>query len=97
MSRKNETMTERDRLANELNIICPELCETFCGNISCASCITDGLKKVGYRRETDVAAEIFEEIESFIIDQCSLTNLDVKQIYTKVSKMRKHYREKNNG
>ena len=48
----------------------------------------------GYRKASDVAEEIFEEIENFIIDQCSLTNGDVKQIYTKVRAMRKHYREK---
>ena len=94
MSRKNETMTERDRLANELNIICPELCETFCGNMSCTSCLSEGLAKAGYRKASDVAAEIFEEIENFIIDQCSLTNPNVRQIYTKVREMRKNYREK---
>lgn len=59
-------MTNRDMLANDLNAICCELSETFCGNMSCTSCLSEGLAKAGYRKATDVAAEIFAEIERLL-------------------------------
>lgn len=45
----------------------------------------------GYRREDHVAAEILEEIENYLIDECFITDPTVADIYDKVRAMRKRY------
>lgn len=50
-------------IANDLNMHCCSLAEQFCGEMSCNACISNWLYTAGYRKASDVAREIFEEIE----------------------------------
>ena len=55
--------------------------------------VAEELHNEGYRKESDVAAEIFAEIEDFIIDQCFLTDAGVAKIYKKLVEVKKQYME----
>ncbi len=61
-----ERLTERDLFANDVLSCCADLADTFCGDNSCVTCITDKLMKLGYRKVSDVAREIFAEIEETV-------------------------------
>lgn len=52
-----------EEIANDLNMHCCSLAEQFCGEMSCNSCITNYLYNAGYRKASEVAEEIFAEIE----------------------------------
>lgn len=52
-----------EEMANDLAKICPDLVENCCGQVNCVTHLTLSLSKMGYRKSTDVAREIFEEIE----------------------------------
>ena len=58
-----ERLTERDLFANDVKSCCEDLADTFCGDNSCVTCITDKLMNLGYRKASDVAREIFAEID----------------------------------
>jgi hypothetical protein len=58
MSRDKQT-----EIANDLNMHCVSLSEQFCGEMSCNACISNWLYNAGYRKASDVAEEIFVEIE----------------------------------
>ena len=49
-------------IANDLNMHCCSLAEQFCGEMSCNACISNWLYYAGYRKSTDLAREIFEEM-----------------------------------
>lgn len=51
------------------------------------------MRQLGYRKASDFAAEIFAEIEDFIIDQCFLTDVGVAKIYKKLVEVKKQYTE----
>ena len=53
-----------EEMANDLAKICPDLVENSCGQVNCVTHLTLSLSKMGYRKSTDVAREIFEEIEA---------------------------------
>lgn len=55
-----ERLTERDRFANDVKSCCADLADTFCGDNSCVTCITDSLMKLGYRRASDILNEVVE-------------------------------------
>ena len=57
MSRDKQT-----EIANDLNMHCVSLSEQFCGEMSCNACISNWLYNAGYRKSTEIAEEIFEEI-----------------------------------
>ena len=59
-------LTESEILANDIAQICPDLVNSGCGDLSCVTCLTKGLEQIGYRKASDVAREIFEEIEKLI-------------------------------
>ena len=52
-----------EEMANDLAKICPDLVENCCGQINCVTHLTLSLSKMGYRKASEVAREIFEEIE----------------------------------
>ena len=58
MSRDKQT-----EIANDLNMHCVSLSEQFCGEMSCNACISNWLYNAGYRKSSEIAEEIFEEIE----------------------------------
>ena len=55
-------LTDVDILANDINKHCIDLSQTYCGGTSCTSCLAHALTEKGYRKSTDVAREIAEEI-----------------------------------
>lgn len=55
-----------EEIANDLNFHCCSLAEQYCGEMSCNACLTNWLYTAGYRKSTDVAREIFEEIEKVV-------------------------------
>ena len=59
-------LTDVDILANDINEHCIDLSQTYCGGTSCTSCLGHALTEKGYRKSTEVAREIFEEIEQKI-------------------------------
>ena len=61
MSRDKQT-----EIANDLNMHCVSLSEQFCGEMSCNACISNWLYNAGYRKSSEVAEEIFAEIEKRI-------------------------------
>lgn len=58
-----ESMTERDRFANDVYLCCADLAETYCGDNSCVTCITDKLMKKGYRKASEVAREFIDWLQ----------------------------------
>ena len=59
-------LTEVDILANDLNQHCADLAENYCGGLTCLSCLAHALTEKGYRKASDVAREIFEEIGELV-------------------------------
>lgn len=57
-------ISDVDILANDINQHCPDLAENYCGDTHCVSCLAHALTQKGYRKASEVAKEIFEEIES---------------------------------
>ena len=55
-----------EEMANDIAKICPDLVENCCGQINCVTHLTLSLSKMGYRKASEVAREIFEEIEKII-------------------------------
>ena len=64
-----ERLTERDRFANDIKSCCADLAETYCGDNSCVTCITDALMKMGYRKASDVAREIIEDLTRMVFSK----------------------------
>jgi beta-phosphoglucomutase-like phosphatase (HAD superfamily) len=56
-----------EEMANDIAKICPDLVDSGCLDKYCYACITEALLAQGYRKSTDVAMEIFAEIEQEII------------------------------
>ena len=59
-------LTEVDILANDLNQHCADLAENYCGGLTCLSCLAHALTEKGYRKSTELAEEIFAEIDEII-------------------------------
>jgi hypothetical protein len=60
-------MTENEQIeqmANDLAQHCPDLVENCCGASSCVSCLTRFLFNANYRKASEVAKEIFGELEA---------------------------------
>jgi hypothetical protein len=77
-----QTMNKQiEEMANDLAKICPDLVENCCGQVNCVTHLTLSLTKLGYRKSTDVAREIFEEIEKFLKSQEALSeNKRLKEV-----------------
>lgn len=56
-------LTEVDILANDICQHCADLGENYCGDTHCVACLAHALTAKGYRKASDVAEEIFAEIE----------------------------------
>ena len=56
-------LTEVDILANDINQHCADLAENYCGGTHCVACLAKALTDKGYRKASEVAEEIFAEIE----------------------------------
>lgn len=52
-----------EEMANDLAKICPDLVENCCGQVNCVTHLTLSLSKIGYRKSSEVAREIIDEIE----------------------------------
>jgi hypothetical protein len=59
-----------EEMANDLAKICPDLVENCCGQVNCVTHLTLSLSKMGYRKSTDVAREIFEEADKIFMATC---------------------------
>ena len=93
MSRDKQT-----EIANDLNMHCVSLSEQFCGEMSCNACISNWLCNAGYRKASELAEEIFAEIEEKgkvdepIVEYYILS-------YSELAELKKKYteKEKDNG
>lgn len=86
-----ESMTERDMFANDVYLCCADLAETYCGDNSCVTCITDKLMKLGYRRATDVIAEIERVAMSKIDGDLSIAVLKDTYYIEAIDELKKKY------
>ena len=86
-----ESMTERDRFANDVLSCCADLADTFCGDNSCVTCITDALMKLGYRRATDIIAEIERIAMSKIDGDLSIAVLNDTYYIEAIDELKKKY------
>ena len=66
--------TDVDILANDINQHCADLAENYCGDTHCVACLAHALTEKGYRKSSDVAEEIFAEIERFLVEKLSSIN-----------------------
>ena len=57
-----------EEMANDIAKICPDFVENYCGQVNCVTHLTLSLSKIGYRKASDVAREIFAEIEENMTD-----------------------------
>jgi hypothetical protein len=57
-----------EEMANDIAKICPDLVENCCGQVNCVTHLTLSLSKIGYRKASDVAREIFADIEENMTD-----------------------------
>ena len=48
------------KTANDIAKMCPDLVNSGCGDLSCVACLANGLEQIGYRKASDVAAEILK-------------------------------------
>ena len=64
---EGKVFTDVDILANDLNQHCADLAETYCGDMNCLTCLAHALTNKGYRKASDVAREIFEEIDNMLL------------------------------
>ena len=85
-------LTEVDILANDLNQHCADLADNYCGGISCLACLAHGMIDKGYRKASEVAEEIFAEIEDLDI-QLNRGDLDIKYFGSAVAELKKKYTE----
>ena len=82
--------TDVDILANELNQHCADLAENYCGGTTCLSCLAHALTEKGYRKASEVAREIFEDIAK--INVVSGSFFDFWQNFCeKLAELRKKY------
>ena len=63
--------TDVDILANDINQHCADLAENYCGDTHCVACLAHALTEKGYRKSSEVAEEIFAEIEKKILANTS--------------------------
>lgn len=80
MSRDKQT-----EIANDLNMHCVSLSEQFCGEMSCNACISTWLYNAGYRKASDLAEEIFAEIEK-VVGYALCVDLTDWSAYTELKK-----------
>lgn len=59
--------TDVDILANDINQHCADLAENYCGDTHCVACLAHALTEKGYRKSSEVAEEIFAEIEKNLV------------------------------
>ena len=71
--------TDVDILANDINQHCADLAENYCGDTHCVSCLAHALTEKGYRKQSEVAEEIFGEIE-FEIHQLDFDREETRAI-----------------
>ena len=76
MNRDNQI----EEMANDLAKICPDLAENCCGQINCVTHLTLSLSKMGYRKASDVAREIFEEIEKALEQAKEIADIRIREL-----------------
>ena len=86
-----EILTERDRFANDILSCCADLGDTFCGDNSCVTCITDKLMKIGYRKVLDVLDEIERVAMSKIDGDLSIAMLGDTYYIEAIDELKKKY------
>ena len=91
-------MTERERLVRLIDQSPAHFCngcnESPEERAESIEKLADHLLAEDYRKASDVVQEIFSEIETFIIDQCFLTDAGVAKIYKKLVEVRNSYKDK---
>jgi ADP-ribosylglycohydrolase len=84
-------LTEVDILANDLNQHCADLAENYCGDTTCLTCLAHALTAKGYRKASEVAREIFEEIERTCVD--TFGNFYIGATHGAFAELKKKYTE----
>lgn len=84
---------EIEDMANDLAKICPDLVENCCGQVNCVTHLTLALSKLGYRKSTDVAREIFDEVERKLIFIRDADTDDIRGVVTikDITRIKKKY------
>ena len=86
-----EILTERDLFANDVKSCCEDLADTFCGDNSCVTCITDKLMNLGYRKVLDVLDEIERVAMSKIDGDLSIAMLGDTYYIEAIDELKKKY------
>ena len=82
--------TDVDILANDMNQHCADLADDYCGGVNCLTCLAHALTAKGYRKASDVAREIFEEIEYLIWQYDTRPASDLTE---EIAELKKKYAE----
>ena len=84
-----------EEMANDLAKICPELVENCCGQVNCVTHLTLSLSNLGYRKSSDVAMEIFEDVIEILNDEYVRCNKweahTILTITQKIADLKKKY------
>lgn len=79
-----------EEMANDLAKICPDLVENCCGQVNCVTHLTLSLSKLGYRKTSAVAREIFEDVDG-ITDLFAKGIIGELEMYDMLADLKKKY------
>lgn len=85
-------LTDVDILANDINQHCPDLAENYCGGTTCLSCLAHALTDKGYRKASEVAEEIFADIEALLYQNATM-QIATSTLHCRIAELKKKYTE----
>lgn len=80
---RGKQIEEIDVMANDIAMTCPDLVNDGCGRRSCVECLANGMSDLGYRKASEVAREIFAEIEEVLNNLGYFDELDFNELKKK--------------
>ena len=72
---------------------CMHLEPKECDATTCCHCTAEALYNAGYRKQSEVAREIFEELEKILHLRDIGENLNITALYTDYAELKKKYTE----